>query len=434
MRYAPIPAKLFVENRRRLCALLQPRALAAVNNNDVLPSNADGALPLQPSSDLFYLTGIEQEESILLLFPEAFEPRNREILFLREPKPLLETWEGRKLTRDEATKISGIEHVAWIEEFPTIFRTLMCECDRVYLNSNEHPRAHVIVETRESRFVKDCLASYPLHEYHRLARILHQLRPVKSETEVSLIRQAAAITRAGFERVAGFVKPGVSETEVEAEFAHEFLRRGGQFAYTPIIGSGANACALHYIQNDGPCRDGEMLLLDVASSYAHYNSDLTRTIPVNGKFSRRQRQVYNAVVRVFRQCAAMLRPGLLPIDWRKASEEFMEKELLDLKLLKPSEVRKQGKEKSALRKYFMHGVGHPIGLDVHDVAVLHGPMQAGWVMTCEPGIYIREEKMGVRVENCILVAEDGPVDLMSDIPLEADEIEALMSRRVRRKR
>jgi len=434
MRYDPIQTELFVENRSRLRALMQPRALAVVNNNDVLPTNADGSFVLRPSSDLFYLTGIEQEESILVLFPDAYEERNREMLFLREPKPLLETWEGRKLTKDEAKKISGIKHVYWIEDFPAIFRALMCEAERVYLNSNEHARSHVVTETRESRFVKDCMSQYPLHQYLRLAQLLHQLRAVKSEIEIGLIRKATAITQAGFERVAGFVKPGVTETEVEAEFAHEFIRQGGQFAYTPIIGSGVNACALHYIQNDAVCRDGEVLLLDVASSYANYNSDLTRTIPVNGRFSRRQRQVYNAVVRVFHQSAAMLKPGLRPSDWLKGTQEFMEKELVDLKLLKPAEIKKQGPEKAAVKKYFMHGIGHPIGLDVHDVAVLHEPMQAGWVVTCEPGIYIKEEKMGVRVENILVLTENGTVDLMAEIPIEADDVEALMARRVRRKR
>ena len=434
MRYDPIQSKLFVENRRRLAALMQPRTLAVVNNNDVLPTNADGSFPLRPSSDLFYLTGIEQEESILVLFPQAKEPRDREILFIREPKPLLEVWEGRKLTKEEAKKISGIERIAWVEDFPAIFRALMCECDGAYLNANEHARAVVVTETREARFVKACKEEYPLHQYHRLARLLHQLRPVKSEIEVNLIRKATAITRDGFERVARYVRPGVTETEVEAEYAHEFIRQGGQFAYTPIIGSGANACALHYIQNDGPCRDGEMLLLDVASSYANYNSDLTRTIPVNGKFSRRQRQVYDAVVRVFHQCAAMVKPGLTPAAWRKATDEFMEKELVDLKLLKPAEVKKQGPDKAAVKKYYMHGIGHPIGLDVHDVALLHEPMQAGWVVTCEPGIYIREEKLGVRVENILLLTEDGNVDLMEGIPLEAKEVEALMASPARRRR
>ena len=434
MRYDSIQSKLFIENRRRLCALLQPASLVAVNNNDILPTNADGTLLLHPNSDLFYLTGIEQEDSVLLLFPEALDPRNREILFIRDVTPLMETWEGHKLSKDEARKISGIERVEWVSDFDPIFRLLMCECERVYLNSNEHARAQITVDTREARFVQDCVHRYPLHEYHRLARLMHRLRAVKSEPELKLVRKATAITRDGFERVARFVRPGVSEMDVEAEYAHEFIRQGGQFAYSPIIAGGLNACALHYVSNDAPCRNGEMLLLDVAASYANYNSDLTRTIPVNGRFSKRQRQVYNAVLRVFRQAAALLRPGLLATDWRKATEELMTKELLDLKLLKPSEARRQGPEKTAMKKYYMHGIGHPIGLDVHDVALAAEPMQAGWVVTCEPGIYIREEKMGIRLENIILLTNEGPVDLMENVPIEADEIEALMAGKKRAKR
>ena len=432
MRHAPIPKNLFVENRRRLAALLQPRALAVVNNNDILPTNADGSIRLHANSDLFYLTGIEQEESVLLLFPDAHEPRNREILFLRESTPHMETWEGRKLTKEEAQKISGIERVVWTSSFADIFRVLMCECERTYLNRNEHNRAAAIVETREDRFVAETLRHYPLHEYHRLAPLLHRLRAVKSEAEIALIQRAIVITRDGFERVARFVEPGVTETDVEAEFAHEFIRQNGGFAYSPIIATGLNACGLHYQENAATCRNGELLLLDVASSYANYNADLTRTIPVNGRFSRRQRQVYNAVLRAFRGAAAMLRPGLLASEWRTGVEELMDKELVDLKLLKLSEVRKQGPEKTAMKRYYMHGIGHHIGLDVHDVSVVTEPFQAGAILTCEPGIYIREEKMGIRLENIIQITENGPVDLMADIPIEADDIEALMASRGRK--
>lgn len=434
MRYDPIQKDLFVENRRRLAALLTGKSLAVVNNNDSLPTNADGTFLLHPNADLFYLTGIEQEESILLLFPEAHEPRMREILFLRESSPLLETWEGRKLGKEDARKISGIERVEWLSSFPGIFHALMGECDHVYLNANEHARADVIIQTREARFVHDTLNRYPLHEYRRLARLLHDLRSVKSKAEMALLGKAIEITAAGFERVARFVAPGVTETQIEAEFAHEFIRRGGGFAYPPIIGSGVNGCILHYVENNATCRPGELLLLDVASNYANYNADLTRTLPVGGRFSRRQRQVYEAVLRVFRAAAAMLRPGLLPGEWREGVEALMEKELVDLKLLKMSEIRKQGPEKAALRRYYMHGIGHPIGLDVHDVAAPHQPMQAGWVVTCEPGIYIREEKIGIRLENMIQITDGDPVDLMPQIPIEADDIEALMARRAVKRR
>lgn len=427
MRHAPIPTSLFVENRARLRELLQPKSLVALNNNDVLPTNADGTLILHPNADLFYLSGIQQEESILLLFPDATDPRHREILFVRENSPLVETWEGKRLSKDEAKAVSGIERVEWLTEFPVIFRALMCEAENVYLNANEHPRAVVTVETRETRFVHETQRAFPLHRYHRLAPLLHALRAVKSDAEVALLRQACAITGDGFRRVARFVKPGVNETQVEAELAHEFISQNGKFAYSPIIASGVNACALHYIQNNAPCRDGDLLLLDVAASYANYNADLTRTIPVNGRFTRRQRQIYDAVLRVYRVCEAALKPGLTALAWREIADEAMTKELVDIKLVKAADARKQGTEKKALRKYFMHGIGHPIGLDVHDVSVIGAPMQAGWVVTCEPGIYIPEEKLGIRLEDTVLVTKDGPQSLMADIPMEAGEIEALMA-------
>ena len=408
---------------------MQPNSLAVVNANDILPTNADGTVPMRPSSDLFYLTGVEQEETILLLYPGAHEESMREILFLRETSPLLATWEGHKLTKEEARAVSGIQRVEWLTEFRPLFHRLMCECDHAYLNSNEHKRAVIEVVTREARFVADTRSRYPLHDYQRLAPLLHRLRAVKSEPELELIRQACAITKAGFLRVCGFVKPGVTETEVEAEFAHEFIRRGGNFAYSPIIASGPNACVLHYIQNDQVCKKGDLLLLDVAASYANYNSDLTRTIPVSGRFSRRQRQVYDAVLRVLRATAKAATPGKLPRHWQKDAEAFMQEELLTLGLLKPAEVRKQDPEKPALKKYFMHGVGHPLGLDVHDVGLTTEPIRAGWVLTVEPGIYLPDEGFAVRLENNIVVREGGNVDLMEDIPIEASEIEHLVNRR-----
>lgn len=434
MRHAPIPSPLFVENRARLRKQLQPKSLVALNNNDVLPTNADGTLLLHPNSDLFYLSGIEQEESILLLFPDATDKRNREILFVRETSPLIETWEGKRLSKNDAKAASGIGRVEWLSEFPAIFRLLMCEAENVYLNANEHPRATVTVETREARFVHETRRAFPLHRYHRLAPLLHALRSVKSETEVALLRRACAITGDGFRRVARFVRPGVSETHVEAELAHEFISQNAKFAYSPIIASGANACSLHYSQNNAPCRDGDLILLDVAACYANYNSDLTRTIPVNGRFTRRQRQIYDAVLRVYRVSEAALKPGLTALAWREIADEAMTKELVDIKLVKAAEVRKQGPEKKALRKYFMHGIGHPIGLDVHDVSVIGAPMQAGWVVTCEPGIYIPEEKLGIRLEDTVLMTQDGPQSLMADIPMEAGEIEALMAGKSRKPR
>ncbi len=428
MRYQAIDPKLLVANRARLAAMMLPNSLAVVNANDILPTNADGTLALHPNSDLFYLTGVEQEESMLLLYPDAHEENMREILFLRESSELLSIWEGHKLTKEEAARISGIKRVEWLSEFRPLFHRLICECDHVYLNSNEHKRAVIEVETRDARFIRDTQRRYPLHDYQRLARLMHQLRAVKSEEEIEILKKACAITKAGFERVCRFVKPGVTETEVEAEFAHEFIRRGGKFAYWPIIASGKNACVLHYTQNDQPCRKGDLLLLDVAASYANYNSDLTRTIPVSGRFSSRHRQVYEAVLRVLRGVSKAAMPGKLHKDWQKEAEALMEKELVDLGLLKTSEIKKQDPDKPALKKYFMHGVGHPLGLDVHDVGLVTTPIKAGWVLTVEPGIYIPEEGFAVRLENDILVQQGGNVDLMADIPIEAGEIEQLMAR------
>lgn len=428
MRHVPIDSKLFTENRERLKKLLPPKSLAIVNANDVLPTNADGSLALHPNSDLFFLTGIEQEESILLLAPDAFDPKHREILFLREPSEHLKIWEGHKHSKDEATKISGIKQVKWLSEFPVIFRQIMCEQEHVWLNSNEHKRAHVEVETRDVRFARDCQRQFPLHTYYRLARLLHQVRVVKTGAEIELLKQAVVITEKGFRRLLKFVKPGVHEHEVEAELAHEFTRRRAKFAYNPIIAGGKNACVLHYNQNDQPCKKGDLLLLDVGACYANYNADLTRTIPVSGKFTRRQKAVYNAVLRVMRASIAGATVGKLSRDWQKESQLMMNEELLALGLIRKADIKKQTEDELACRKYFMHGLGHPLGLDVHDVGHTTEPFAPGWVLTVEPGIYIPKEGFGVRLENDIVVTADGPVDLMASTPVETEEIEELMAR------
>ena len=426
VKHAPIPVQLFETNRERLKQLLPKNSLAVVNANDVLPTNADGTLPLHANTDLFYLTGIEQEESILLLCPEAADEKLRTVLFLREPSAHLKIWEGHKLSKAEATKISGIASIKWLSEFRTVFHLLMCEAEEVFLNTNEHKRAVVEVQTRDARFVQDCQARYPLHRYQRLARLMHRLRVVKSEPELALLQQAIDITDQGFRRVLKCVRPGVNECEVEAEFAREFIRRRATFAYNPIIAAGANACVLHYNENDQPCRKGQLLLLDVAARYANYNADLTRTIPVSGRFTRRQKKVYNAVLQVMRASIAGAVVGKLHRDWQKEAQAMMNEELLQLGLITARDLKKQTPDEPACRKYFMHGLGHPLGLDVHDVGFSTEPFAAGWVLTVEPGIYLPEEGFGVRLENDILLTENGPVDLMADIPVEADEIEELM--------
>jgi len=428
MRHAPIDASLFVENRARLKQLLPPHSIAVANANDVLPTNADGSLPLVPNADLFYLSGIEQEESILVLSPDAHDEKLREVLFLREPNELLKTWEGHKLTKEEATQISGIRTVKWLSDFPKTFRILMCDAEHAYLNTNEHRRAVVEVQTRDARFIEECRAQYPLHDFRRLAPLMHKLRVTKLPAEIDLLKQAIEITDQGFRRVLSFVKPGVTEYEVEAEFIHEYTRRRAKFAYTPIVASGGNACVLHYISNDQPCKAGELLLMDVAANYANYNADLTRTIPVDGRFTPRQRAVYDAVLRVMRASIAGAVVGKLHRDWTREAQLMMNDELLSLGLITAEDVQKQTADEPACRKYFMHGLGHPLGIDVHDVGLMHEPFAPGWVLTVEPGVYIPDEGFGVRLENNVLVTESGPIDLMGNIPVEAEEIEALMHR------
>ena len=431
MRYEPISPQLFVENRKRLAALLPPGSLAVVNANDTAVTNADGTQETIVNTDLFYLTGVEQERARLIIFPDADDARHREILFLREANPLLETWEGHKLSKIEAREKTGVSNIQWLDTFPSLFQRMMCECEHVYLDSNEHSRAVIEVETREARFVSETRRKYPLHDYRRLAGLMHRLRAVKSAAEIQLLRKACDLTRRGFLRVLKFTRPGVREFEIEAEFAHEFIRGGGRFAYPSIVASGRNSNCLHYVANDQVCRDGDLLLLDVGAAYANYNSDSTRTIPVNGRFTRRQRQVYESVLKIQRECIAALVPGTKIKDWQKLAEQSTERELVHLGLITMRQIRRQSPDEPAFKKYFMHGVGHPLGLDVHDVAITTEPIQPGWVMTVEPGIYIPEEGFGIRLENDVLVTENAPVDLLADMPIEPDEIEALMAKRKR---
>ncbi|HNQ74794.1 MAG TPA: Xaa-Pro aminopeptidase [Verrucomicrobiota bacterium] len=426
MKTIPLPAQLFVRNRERLLNALAPHSVAVLNANDVMPTNADGTMGFQQNADLFYLTGINQEETRLVLAPDAFDPAQREILFLRQPSEHLSIWEGHKLDPAEAAKISGIKNVKWLSDFPAIFRQLACAADVLYLNTNEHQRADNPVVSRDARFVRECQRQFPLHRYERLARLMHTLRAVKSDYEIAAIQAACHLTGRGFKRVCRFVRPGVNEAEIEAEFAHEFIRHKGQFAYPPIIASGANNNILHYVQNDQICRKGELLLLDVAAGLGNYMSDLTRTIPVSGRFTRRQKQVYAAVLRVFRAMVRAIVPGKTTRDLRAECEALIARECVDLGLIRASQLRKTGSVGAAVRPYFMHGVSHPIGLDVHDATYNHLQIAPGWVLSCEPGIYLKDEGFGIRLENTILVTETGQRDLMADVPIEAGEIEALM--------
>jgi len=429
MRYKTIDKELFITNRKRLVKELKSNSVVVVNSNDIMPTNADGSMRFRQNSDLFYLTGVDQEETILVLCPDFPDKKYREVLFLRETSDLIATWEGHKLTKEEAAEATGIETVLWTTEFPRLFNTMMVmgDTEHVYLNTNDHYRADVQVETREMRFVKSCREKYPLHKYERLAPLMHGLRTIKAKAEVALLQRACDITEKAFRRVLKFVKPGVIEYEIEAEWAHEFIRNGSRgFAYEPIIASGANSCVLHYIQNDQACKSGEVLLLDVGAEYGNYNADLTRTIPVNGKFTKRQREVYDAVLRVQRAAFKLIKPGEKYFEYHKEIQKIMESELVGLKLIDKTDLKNQDKSRPLFMKYFMHGTGHQLGLDVHDVGNMYHKMQVGQVWTVEPGIYIRDEGLGIRIENNIVIQKDGIFDLMKNIPVEADEIESIM--------
>ena len=429
MRYAPIDPQLFIENRRRLAAGLPPNAIAVFNSNDVMPTSADGVMPFVQQTDLFYLSGVDQEESTLVIFPGAREEKHREILFLRETSEQIALWEGKKYTREEATAISGVRTVLWNAEFESVFRNLAYQAERMFLNTNEHPRASAVVETRDARFMKWCRRAFPLHRYDRLAPIMHGLRAVKAPAEIALIRQAVEISGQAFRRLLGFIRPGVWEFEIEAEIWHEFLRRRSRGpAFQTIVASGAEACTLHYVKNDQQCREGDLVLIDFGAEYAHYAGDLTRTVPVNGRFTPRQRAVYEAVLRVQKAAIQMLRPGNTFETYHAEVGRAMEAELIGLGLLDAEKIKDQPKDQPLYKRYFPHGTSHHLGLDVHDYGDRFRPFEPGMVLTCEPGIYIREEGIGVRIENDILISDQGPVDLAAGVPREAEEIEALMGR------
>ncbi len=428
MKYQPIEPHLFVENRKRLYAKLKPNSVVVVHANDILPTNADGTLPFKQNSNLFYLCGIDQEETVLILAPDHPNENMREILFLKETSVDISIWEGFKLMKDEGARRSGINSVKWVSAFEQILFSVLSESEHLYLASNEHLRNATKVQGANDRFVKWCKEHLPLYNYERLAPHIYDLRLVKSDVEVRLMQRACDITEKGFRRVLKATNPDKWEFEIEAEYAHEFLiNRSRGFAYTPIIAGGANSCVLHYIDNDQPLRDGDLLLMDVAAEYANYNSDMTRTIPVNGRYTKRQKEVYNAVLRVKNQATALLTPGTLIPDYHKEVGQLMEAELLQLGLLDKTDIKNQSSDHPAYKRYFMHGTSHHLGLDVHDVGSTYTRIKSGMVLTVEPGIYIREEGIGVRIEDNILITEDGHKNLMQNIPIEAEEIEDLMN-------
>jgi len=428
MRYDSIDPQLFTSNRERFSKQLPPRSLAVFNANDVLPSNADGTIKFIQNKDLFYLSGVDQEETILVLFPDAYLPEHREILFVTETNEHIARWEGAKLDKSQATKVSGVQNVQWLSQFEKIFKDLMVQAEEVYLNSNEHLRAANEVETRDDRFRKWCRQQFPLHTYRRAAPIMHQLRAIKQPQEVEIMQKACDINAKAFDRALRFIKPGVKEYEIEAEFIHEFTRNGSPgFSYEPIVASGKNACVLHYLENEDTCRDGELILLDCGDWYANYASDVTRVFPVSGRFTERQKELYNAVLRVQKASLEMLRPGNQLHEYHKEVGELMTKELLDLNILDKTEVKNQDPKWPAYKKYFMHGTSHYIGLDVHDVGSWSVKMEVGNAFTCEPGLYLPEEGIGIRIEDDIVIGEKENRNLTSHIPKEVETIEDIMN-------
>ena len=428
MRYQPLPASFYKKTRANFMAQMQGNSLAVFNSNDIYPISADSTLPFAQHRDIFYLSGVDQEESILLLFPSAHEEKHKEILFLRETNEHIAVWEGAKLTKSEATALTGIETVYWLSDFKRVFQELATQCDTFYFNTNEHYRQAVETQTREDRFIAACKKEYPAHNVAKSNPILQKLRSVKAAVEIGQIQRACNITEKGFRRLLPFVKPGVWEYEIEAELAHEFIRnRSKGFAYTPIIASGNNANVLHYTENNCQCQAGDLLLMDVAAEYGNYASDLTRTIPVSGKFTARQKAVYEAVLRVKKEATKLLVPGTLWKEYHVEVGKIMTSELIGLQLLDAKDVANQNPEQPAYKRYFMHGTSHHMGLDTHDYGLLHLPMEAHMVFTVEPGIYIPEEGFGIRLEDDVVIQAKGePLNLMENIPIEVEEIEDLM--------
>ena len=429
MKYQSINSELFVKNRAKFIAQMQPNSLAVFNSNDIFSTGADSTLPFHQHRNIFYLSGIDQEESILILFPDAKNSKHKEILFIKETNEHIAIWEGAKLSKKQATEVSAVQTVYWLKDFDVLFEAVMKEVQTVYFNNNNHYRKTVEMETREDRFIKKLKNDYPNHRIENNFPIMQALRGVKEAEEIHLIQQACNITEKGFKRVLGFVRPGVMEYEIEAEYSHEFLKnRSKGFAYTPIIASGYNACVLHYIENNKVCKDGDLILMDVGAEYANYSSDMTRTVPVNGHFTDRQKAVYQAVLNVKNEATKMLVSGTLWEAYHEEVGKLMTSELVGLGLLDRADIQNQDSKKPAYKKYFMHGTSHHLGLDTHDYGVLKEPMVANMVFTVEPGIYIPEEKMGIRLEDDVVIQSSGaPLNLMKNIPIEVEAIETYMN-------
>ena len=428
MKYLPIDKQLFIQNRSNYIKHLKPNSIAIFHSNDEMPTNADQFHPYKQNSDIFYLSGIDQEDTILFIYPDCPIPKYPEALFLKKTNAHIAVWEGHKYTEAEATAASGITTIQWKEEFPAMFNMLMNHAENIYLNSNENDRASILVPSRDARFTQETKIRFPLHNFYRSAPIMATLRTSKNAFEKELMQTACDITTSAFKRVMKFVKPGVMEFEVEAEILHEFIRnRASRLAYGSIIASGANACVLHYVDNNMECKDGDLILMDFGAEYANYCADLTRTIPVNGRFTPRQKDVYNAVLRVQKEAIKMMHVGMILKEFNSEVGKVMEGELLGLGLISTNDIKNQDPENPAYKKYFMHGTGHHLGLDVHDIGDHYAPLPSGAVLTCEPGIYIPEENIGIRIENDIMITDNGKYDFMKDCPAEVEEIEEYMN-------
>ena len=428
MKYPQIDQSLFILNRTNYAKQLKNNSLAVFNAADEFPRSGDQNFIFKQNPDLFYLSGIDQEQTILLLYPDCPNPLYREVLFLRQTNDYIKVWEGYKYTKEQARAASGIENIYWLEDFDNILHSIVHYADNIYLNTNENDRYAHSVPYRDVRFIEQMRSKYPLHHYERSAPIMRGLRAVKSELEIELTKKACAITRDAFVRVLKFTKPGVKEYEIEAEIIHEFIKQGGTgHAYTPIIASGHNANILHYNDNNQECKDGDVILFDFGAEYANYNADMSRSIPVNGKFSPRQKEVYNAVLHVMKEATKLLVDNTVWNTYHEQVGELMSEQLVNLGLISTTDVKNQNPNYPAYKKYFMHGTSHHLGIDVHDFAGRYTPFAVGNILTVEPGIYIPEEGLGIRLENNILITANGNIDLMADIPVEADEIESIMN-------
>ncbi|HNP21181.1 MAG TPA: aminopeptidase P family protein [Panacibacter sp.] len=429
MKHLPLNPKIFIENRKRFMKEMKPNSIAIFNSNDEVPSNGDALFRFQQNTDLYWLCGIEQEDTMVVLFPDCPDPKYKEVLVLVRPNELKEKWDGKRLRAAEATALCGIETIVWLDSLDALLQPWIHAADHIYLNSNENDRKGSTLETRDYRYAQEMKRRYPLHNYERSAKIMRNVRAVKSKFEVDAMQTAIDITEKAFRRLLQFIKPGVMEYEIEAELVHEFLRnRARGEAYGSIIASGDRARTLHYVFNNEACKDGELVLMDFGANYGGYAADLTRTVPVNGKFTKRQKEVYNACLHLHNYAKRLLKPGTRIVDYHDMVGEEATKTFLKIGLLKKEDVKNEDKANRAYRKYLYHGISHHLGIDVHDLGPKTEPLKEGMILTVEPGIYIEEEQMGVRIENNVWLTKRGNVDLMQNIPVEADEIERLMKK------